>query len=134
MGAKGVLKGRKVDFSLQSPLVGPGDSLRQLADNPSSTSCLAIVTRDCLVESLAESDERRVLYSSSGKGGDGDGKVTEARGELVADAVVWGGLDTLGAVTVDAKDEAESFLSEDCAVVIVEIHIKVTSPEKTVSI
>ena len=40
--AKGGLEGRKVDFSWQSPPVGPGDS--------------------CLVESLAESDKSGDLW------------------------------------------------------------------------
>ena len=62
--------------------------------------------------------------AGDGKGGDGGGKVTKARRELVADAVVRDGVDTMDA----AEAEAETFLSEDCAVVIVEIHVKVLSP------
>ena len=56
---------------------------------------------------------------------DGDCKGREARGELVADAVVRGGMDTMDAVAVA---EAETLLSEDSAVEIVEIHVSLLSP------
>ena len=58
-------------------------------------------------------------WAGDWKDGDGDGKVTEATGELVATAVVMA--------------DVETFLSDDIAVVIVEIYTNAPSPVKILS-